>query len=163
MKLYEISQDMKELALLAEADNLDVQMIEDTMSGIEAEFNDKAINIVYVVNNFNSDITALDTEINRLNALKKTVKNQQESLRDYLRLNMEATGISKIECPLFKITLAKGRDIVQIDNEEKIPDNYLNVITTIKPMKKEILAALKKGEVISGASMVKSQQSLRIK
>ncbi len=84
-------------------------------------------------------------------------------MKEYLRINMEASGIKKIECPIFTITLKAGRDIVQINDEEKIPSDYLNIKTTMTPMKKEILAALKEGDEVAGANIVKSKSSISIK
>ena len=163
-KLYEITDQHKELEKLAENDDGTLaEALVDTFEAIEGEFNDKAISLITVVKNMDGDVIALDTEIKRLQARKQTINNNQNGLKEYLRTNMEATGISKISCPLFTITLGKGRDIVQIDNEDKIPTDYLRIETSVAPMKKEILADLKAGKSIEGVSLTKSQTSLRIK
>lgn len=161
--LYEITAKHRELALLAEENEDMAQAVSDTMEMIEGEFNDKALSLVNVMKNIGAGIPSIDAEIARLTARKKTIENNQAHMTKYLQTNMEASGISKIECPLFTITLAKGRDIVQIDDADKIPADYLNIKTSMTPMKKEILAALKEGEEINGASLVKSSNSIRIK
>ena len=163
MKLYELTEQHKELALLAETDDNMAEAVENTMEALEGDFNDKAISLITVVNNINTDVTAIQYEIERLTSRKKVMTNRQESLREYLRTNMEEYGISKIQCPLFTITLAKGRDIVQIQDEEKIPTDYLNIKTSVTPMKREILAELKNGNDIPGAILIKSKSSIRIK
>ena len=159
MKLYEISSQMKELELLAD-EGVDIA---DTMEGIEASFEEKAISVMSVVLNVGTDITTLDGEIKRLQDRKKVMENREKAIKDYLLFNMEASEISKITCPLFTLTLAKGREIVQIDDVEKIPTDYLNIKTSIVPMKKEILADLKTGKEIPGTLLIKSKTSLRIK
>ena len=163
MKLYELTQQHKELATLAETDENMAEAVENTMEALEGDFNDKAISLITVVNNINSDVTAIQDEIDRLTLRKKTMTNRQDSMREYLRINMEASEITKITCPLFTITLAKGRDMVQIDDVEKIPTDYLNIKTSFVPMKKEILADLKTGKEIPGTLLIKSKTSLRIK
>ena len=163
MKLYELTEQHKELALLAETDDNMAEAVENTMEALEGDFNDKAISLITVVNNINTDVTAIQYEIERLTSRKKVMTNRQESMREYLRTNMEEYGISKIQCPLFTITLAKGRDIVQIQDEEKIPTDYLNIKTSVTPMKREILAELKNGNDIPGAILIKSKSSIRIK
>lgn len=75
---------------------------------------------------------------------------------------MEASGISKIECPYFSITLAAGRDIAVIDDPEILPDDLVDVEMSIKPKRADILKALKIGDV-TGAHIEKSKTSIRIK
>jgi hypothetical protein len=161
--LYALTGQFKELEKLSDIDSDMAEAVENTLEAIQGEFDDKAISIIYVSKNMDADITALDNEIDRLNSRKKVITNRKDSLKDYLRTNMEASEISKISCPLFTITLAKGRDIVQIDDADKLPDDYLKTKTTVTPMKKEILSDLKAGIEIEGAILVKSKSSLRIK
>lgn len=157
-----ISEQYRGLLDLAKTDDLPIEAIKDTLDGIEGEFNDKALKIVDVISSVEGDIAQIDAEIDRLTARKKTIVNRNQSIRDYLQNNMEACGITKIECPLFTITLAAGRDIVVVDNEDELPDEYITVKTSMAPDKKELLKALKEGAV-TGAHIEKSKSSLRIK
>lgn len=161
--LHEITDKHLELAKLADTDEDMAQAVADTMESIEGEFEDKALSLISVVSNMDGDVSAISVEIERLTNRKKTIINKQERMREYLRVNMEASEISKITCPLFTITLAKGRDIVQINDAGQIPSDYLNIQTSMTPMKKEILAALKNGDEIAGASLCKAKTSIRIK
>lgn len=161
--LHQITDKHRELSELAEIDENMAQAVADTMESIEGEFEEKALSLMSVVANIGGDIPSIDIEIARLISRKKMIESKQESMRNYLKTNMEASGINKIKCPLFTITLARGRDIVQIDNADKIPADYLNIKTSMTPMKKEILTALKEGIEIEGASLTKSENSIRIK
>jgi len=161
--LYEITEKHRELLKLADENEDMAQAVKDTMNLVDGEFNEKALSLVNVMKNIGAGIPSIDAEIARLTARKKTIENNQKHMTAYLQTNMEASGISKIECPLFTITLAKGRDIVSVDNENAIPAEYMNYKTSASPMKKEILAALKGGEVIEGVSIIKSANSIRIK
>ena len=160
-QLYILTEQHRGLEKLAESDNeLDLA---DTFEALEGEFNAKAISLINVVKNKDGDILAIDDAIKRLQDRKKSITNRQDSMREYLRTNMEASGINKIECPLFTITLAKGRDVVLVGDQEKIPADYLNIKTSVTPMKDDILKALKAGESIPGCELSKSKSSLRIK
>jgi len=167
--LHQITKNHMELSTLAnnDEDMLDNEEIDkaiaDTMQGIEGEFNDKATSLMAVMMNMDEPVDAITKEIARLTARKKSIQSRQSSMKEYLRINMEASNISKIECSLFTITLGKGRDIAQINDANKIPTDYLDIKTTMTPMKKEILSDLKSGVDIPGASMVKSKSSIRIK
>ena len=159
MKLYEISSEIKQLEDLG----LDNELIADTMESLEMSFNDKANNIAMLNANFEGDITAIDEQIKRLQGIKKTVVNRQEQLKEYLRFNMSESGISSIKCPLFSITLRKASKVVQIDDADLIPDDYVKVVTTVTPDKASIAKALKDGIEVAGASLVDGKQSLLIK
>lgn len=163
-KLYEITGQFRELAALAEGADEDLLIaVRDTIDAIEAEFNDKAVAVSHIVLNFDADIAALDLEIDRLTERRRLITNRQKQIKDYLRENMEATGISKISCPLFTITCAKGRESVVVDNEDGIPDDLMSVKTEVRPDKIAIAARLKAGEEIPGCRLERGQSSIRIK
>jgi len=163
MKLYEITAQHKELLALADESEDMAESVKDTMDMLEGNFNDKAISLIYVHENMTGDVEAIKSQIERLTARKKAIENQQARMKEYLRTNMEASGIKKITCPIFTITLKNGRDIVSIDDESKIHSDYLNIETTMVPMKREILTALKNHFLVEGASIVKSKSSISIK
>lgn len=160
MKLYELVGQYKELQ---DMDDMDPQAIADTLEGVTGDIQEKAQAIVAVRAGMESDISAIDTEIARLQDRKKAIKNRDDSVRNYLKTNMEAAGITNIKCSLFSITLAKGRDVVVIDSEEDLPDEYVSVKTTVAPDKKKILDDLKAGKDVAGARLGKTDTSLRIK
>ena len=163
-RLYEITGQFRELAALADGDDEGLAVaVRDTMGAIEAEFNDKALAVSHVILNFDADIAALDSEIDRLQERKRLITNRQKEIKDYLRENMEATGITKISCPLFTITCAKGRESVVVDDESKLPDELMRVKTEISPDKAAIAAKLKAGEDVPGARLERGQSSIRIK
>ena len=151
------------IAKLYDDDSLDEQTIKDTLESIEGDVNEKGVNIVKLTQGWDADISAIDEEIKRLTTRKKAIKNRTDQLRDYLRYNMQESGITKIECPLFTVSLRKSRDIVSIDDESLIPDDYVTVKATVSPNKAEILKALKSGADVPGASIKESEQSLVIK
>ena len=99
-----------------------------------------------LVEHMDADVAALDMEIDRLTERKRLITNRQKQIKDYLRENMEATGISKIRCPLFTITCAKGRESVVVDSEDGIPDELMSAKTEVRPDKTAIAARLKAGE-----------------
>lgn len=162
MKLHELSTQHRQLEVMVEEEGMTPDMVADTFEALEGEFNDKAVSLISVVNNMNADVEALDAEIKRLQDRKKAITNKQDSLREYLRFNMEASGISKIQCPLFTITLAQGRDMLEINDESQIPDDYVEPVMTLKIDKRKLLADRKEKD-IPGCSVVKSKTSLRIK
>ena len=159
MKLHELSEDYKRL----QDEDLPAEVIQDTLEAIEGEIQIKGENIALLVQNWDSDIQVLKEYKAKLDVKIKERQNRIEWLKNYLRGNMEATEIKKIECPLFTINCVVGREIVQIDDENAIPDEYVTVKVITTPDKKKLLEALKDGETILGASLTRSKSSIRIK
>jgi len=149
--LYELTEQMKGLEKLADSGGMDVDTIEDTMAGIEASFEEKAVSIVHVGNRMLDTVDAIDKEVKRLGERKKYLQNREKSLKDYLMFHMEKTGTTKIECDLFTITYVQGKPVVVIDNADDVPPEYLNIKTTMTPDKKEIAKALKEGKDLENA------------
>ena len=160
MKLYEITGALKSLSSETDVDD---QALSDTLESIEHDFNEKANNILALTNNWNSDLLAVDEEIKRLSNKKKVITGSIGRLKEYLRHNMERSGIKKIESPIFSASIKMGRDIVNIIDESKLPDDYVSVKTSITPDKRALLKALKEGVDIPGAELTKSKSSILIK
>ena len=137
--------------------------VRDTLEAIEGEFNQKAVAVSHVILNLDSDSDAIGAEIKRLTDRRRAIENRREEVREYLRQNMEAAGITHISCPLFSITLAKGREVVVIDNEDSIPDELVSVTTKVAPDKAAIAAAIKSGQEVPGAYLERGKSSIRIK
>lgn len=161
--LYEISENLRGLASIDAEDESMALAIRDTMEAVQGEFDEKAKAVASVILNMDSDADAIQAEIDRLTSRKKAIQNRQEGIREYLRANMEACGISKITHPLFSITLAKGREIAVIDDPGALPDDLVYVKTEVRPEKAEILKLLKDGVEVPGAHIERSQSSIRIK
>lgn len=161
MKLYEIATQYQNIAeLLADPEFADNQDITTALDNIEDDFNNKAVNVVKAINIVEYDINAIDSEIKRLTAMKKARQNRIDEIRNYLKFNMQKTGIYKIECPLFKISYSeRTQSAVEID-EKLFMDNNINedfVNVKITPNKTAIKDALKRGENVIGAKLVDSQ------
>ena len=164
--LYKLTGNMKSLEKLAEEGELDSQTIDDTFEAIEGEFNDKAVGLITVTRRMDETLTILSDEIKRLTARKAVLSNKKESMIEYLRYNMEETGINKIECPIFTITLAKGRDVVIVDDPNIVDEDYVDIEMVTKVDKKGLLKALKdlpEDKTMAGCHLEKSKSSVRIK
>jgi len=156
MKLSKIASDYEKLL----SGDLDTEQTRDLLEQVGGAFEDKAKNVLAVINNLNT--IAIDEEIKRLQSMKKAIVNNKDRLKEYLRYNMEKSGISKIEHPLFKVTLGKPSSKVEVFDIDLLPDEFVNVKTEIKPDLNKIKAALKDGP-IDGACMVEGASRLLIK
>ena len=108
-QLYALTGKLAELQAMADTDDEGLkEALQHAMDEVQGDFNDKADNIVMLRRNIESDVTAIDNEIERLAELKRIKSNSMSQISDYLRRNMEAANIKSIKRPLFTITLAMG-------------------------------------------------------
>ena len=162
MKLYELTEQYIGLSHLIDEGELDAETLQATLDGLSGDLEAKAEGLLSYIGNIGSDVSAIDTEIKRLQARKKTMTNRQDSLREYLKFNMMVGDIQKIACPLFTITLTKPRPMVVVDDEDAIPVKFkLEIPASYKLVKADLLRALKQGK-IDGAHLGESQPGLRI-
>lgn len=143
--------------------DLQGDQLAECLDSIEDSFDDKANNIVKLVNSLSVDVDGIDKELKRLQAMKKAITNNQDRLKEYLRYNMEVTGISKIKHSLFSVTLGKPTVTAEIIDIDFLPDGFVSTDVVIKADKKAILKALKNGEDVPGAVLSTGKSRLLIK
>jgi hypothetical protein len=161
--LYQLNGEIRELEKIVTSGELSPEDIFDTVQSIEAIFETKAIDVAKIIKNIDPTILALKNEVQRLGDRKKSLETRKEKLIDYLRENMQAGGHKEIIDDLITIKLQKERDNVQIDDEDKLPDEYVNVSSSITPDKKAIKKALDEEKKVPGARLVKGTAPLVIK
>jgi hypothetical protein len=87
-------------------------------------------------------------------------------LKEYLVENMRAAEIKKIDDGVVSATVVNPKPVLTITSEDDIPQEYLNIKTSVAVDKKGLLAALKElpeGETIPGAVIGESKPGLTIK
>ena len=163
MKLYEITGEVKQLEKLVEDGELTADQIKDTLESSELEFQSKSEGIANLIGSWSDDLSTLDVHIKRLQERKKSIKASQDRLKEYLRYNMVESGITKISCPLFSVTLRKGIKKVNILDVDLLPDEYVNAKVEIKADSRKILKDLKEGVDVTGAILEQGADTLLIK
>ena len=159
-KLHEITGEYLELLEMASDATLDQQMISDTLESVNFEFEEKADGYAKVVKTLEGDVDSLDKEIKRLTERKNTIKNNITGIKKHLENAMLATGNTKFKTILFNFNIQKNPASVVIDDETKIPQEYL-IAQEPKVDKTGIKDFLKENEV-PWAHLVQTE-SLRIR
>lgn len=160
MKLYEITGEILELLTMAEDLELDQKMIQDTMEGLDFEFEEKAEAYAKVVKTLEMDIAGLDEEIQRMTKRKATIKNNIDRLKRSLEGAMIATGKRKFKTPLFGFGIQKNPPSLNVLDESKIPEEFW-IEQQPKLDKKAALAYVKENEV--DWAELSQTESLRIR
>lgn len=163
MPLYALTQEFRSLAVRLADGEFDEKTVADTIeaSGLPEQIGEKAQGCEMVARTFEADIPTIDAEIKRLQELKKARQARADALRDYLLRNMITGDIQVIDCPLFRISIAKNPPSVEVFDEKQIPADYFTSPPAPPPVldKKLIAQALKDNHDVPGARL---RQGLRL-
>ena len=162
--LYELSNDyLSAFDFLTDPENeVDKQVVSDTLEAISGDFEDKAINVAKYLKNLESSAKAIKEAEAEMMKRRKSFEKRVAGLKDYLKGNLEITGIKKIESPFFKISIAKNPVSVFVSDESIIPDEFFETRTLRTLNKTALKKSLQDGFVIHGAEL-KNGTRLNIK
>ena len=127
----------------------------------QANLETKSTNYGLVIKQMEYEIDILDSELKRLQGLKKSRENAIDRLKHNISEAMKLYGYEKIETPVLKLSFRKS-ETVEIDNELQIPDDYKVTKVSVTADKKLIKEAIKEGLEIPGAHL-EVHQNLQIK
>lgn len=154
--LYELAASHRALADKLNDLDLDDQTIADTLESESGDLMEKGTNVAKVFRNLESFAAQIKEAETHMAARRKAVEKRAESLKAYLKTNMEIAGISKIESPWFVISIKQNPESVQIDDALFLPKDYMRETISYAPDKKMIAAAIKEGFSVPGASITRS-------
>ncbi len=161
-KLYELTEMYQNIWDLVADEEVDLDTLETALSQVEDNLETKAESMAKLVKGIDGDVTALKEEENRLAKRRKALENKQTNIKQYLQNQFNVMGIDKVKTSLFTVALQNNPPSVNILDEDLIPEQYKKTVTTTSIVKKDILDALKLGELIEGAEL-KQGKSLRIR
>lgn len=156
LTLYDISNDYREAVEKLSDMDLPPEVVKDTLEGLTGDLTTKATNVAMFVQNLESLAAQIKTAEAQMAHRRKVLENRAESIRAYIKACMESAGISKIECPYFKMSIKKNPPSVEIYDEESIPEELMvqPEPPPKRPDRKAIAELLKSGTEVNGARMV---------
>jgi hypothetical protein len=156
LNLYQLSSKYIEaLDFLTDPEmDLPIEAINDTLEGLSGGLEDKAINLAKFLRNLEATAEAIKEAEADMAKRRKAFENRVKWLKSYLKDSMENTGITKIECPFFKLSIQKNPASVEVFDENLIPEQFKEPVTTWKIDKNAIKEALKNGETVAGATLL---------
>ena len=124
MNIFGITDQYLELLQMAQDQTLDQDMINDTLEGVDWEFEEKADAYARVMNSLDGTMAAIDKEIERLSQHKKRIANNIKGIKYNLERAMQLTGKTKFKTELYSFNIQKNPPSVVIDSEADIPKEY---------------------------------------
>ncbi|MDD5580517.1 MAG: siphovirus Gp157 family protein [Methylobacter sp.] len=156
LSLYDLSSHyLSALDALTDPEmDLPAEVINDTLEALTDEIEDKAVNVAKFLRNMETTTQAIKEAEAAMAKRRKTLENRINWMKAYLKDNMERTGITKVECPYFKLSLQVNPPAVAILDEAAIPAEFKEPILSWKIDKMAIKEAIKHGDVVPGADLV---------
>lgn len=158
--LYKLNEAWQEVTNMLYQDDVDEQMIFDTLENIEGEIEDKADNYAYIIAGILNDANACKAEKDRLEKRQKSLENKAKNLKKNLMEVMKDTGKTNFKTQLhtFRIQKNGGKRALTIDGD--VPQEYTKTITENDTDK--IRQALEEGKELPFAHLEAQGESLRI-
>lgn len=147
--LYELSEKWAIAKDMFYDNEVDDQVIFDTLEAIEGEIEDKADKYAIILRTMAGDIETIKKEEARLYARRASLERRSKALKERLQANLEFVGKTKFKTALFSFSIAKngGKQPIEItSNMDEIPGKYLIPQPPI-PDKEAIRELLKDKEV----------------
>jgi hypothetical protein len=156
LTLYQISANyLQALDFLTDPEmDLPAEAINDTLEALTGELEDKAVNVAKFLRNMEAAAEAIKQAEDAMAKRRKALESRVKWIKDYLKCGMEQTGITKIECPYFKLAIQNNPAAVNVLDESLIPDQFKEQVIVWKIDKTAIKEAIKSGVAVPGAELV---------
>lgn len=156
--LYGLTSDLAQLKEIDEMD--DAKLIIEI---IETELRQKGTGLIKLNRIIDANVNQCSDEIKELTDKRRVWEKRKKKIREYILSCMENADIKKIETAIGNMTVRKGVSTLKIEDEDKLPDKYLEVIHTYKVDKDLLKKDIKDGLVVEGAYMTEPKNTLMIK
>lgn len=155
MNLYQLkTQYQYDASRLADLD-LDDATLADTLDSMGGELEEKATNTIMVARNLGATAEAIKAAAADMLARARSMENRADWLKKNVFDAMTQTGITRIECPYFALSIAKNPPSVDVFDSLQVPQDYMREIpATSAPDKALIKKALQDGYDVPGARIV---------
>lgn len=161
MNLYVLTDNYVRLLDMLTDEDMDKQLILDTLESVDGEFEIKAENYAKIIRNLESEISSIKEEEARLAARRRSRENNIQLLKNNLEASMKKTGKTKFKTTLFNFSIAKNGGKQKIEIFGDLPKEYAKTI--IEPDNEKIRKALESGNTLEFAKLLDRGESLRIK
>jgi len=161
MRLYELTENYKNLQELMENPDIPQEMILEALNSIEGDIFEKLENIVKLLRSLEADIRIIKEEKQRLSAKQSSLENRCVNIKEYLETSLKALGKDKVKSGLFTLSIGKNPPSVNVVDLSVIPKEYMKQIEP-EVMRTLVLKDLKQGNEIPGAELIQTE-SLRIR
>lgn len=165
--LYQLVEQYRSLEALEASEDLPIEVVQDTLEGLTGELTVKATNVAKFILNCEAMAEAVENAADAMKARALRIRRRSDSIREYLKVNMQGAGITKIEATEFVLSLKKNPPSVIVTDEASIPDSFKVIPVpppppAPRPDKALIKKAIQSGVSVAGAYL-EQHERLEIK
>ena len=166
MTLYDLDMEFQELLTLAEDEDLDSQVLEDTLEAMAGEWENKLDAYGIVRNELSMDVAKIDMEVKRLTEKKKRINGNISRINQAIMASMKLHDTRKVEGEHFTWQIQKngGKAPMIIDESVPVvdlPEEYQ--LWDVKVNKEAIRKDLEAGKELPFAHIGERGESIRLK
>ena len=154
ISLFELKSEYQQAANKLQDMDLDEQTLADTLESLSGDLEAKATNTVMVSRNMRATAAAIKEAEASMSARRKAIEARADYLDKRVFDTMIETGIQKIECPYFKLSIQDNPPSVDVFDALQVPADYMREVpATFLPDKTLIKKAIQDGFEVPGAKL----------
>lgn len=157
LSLYKIDEQYKQaFEELSAIEDLDPQIIEDSLCEMKADLDEKCLAVAAFIKNLDAEAKAVEDAESAMKARRTALEGKSKRMREYLAAHLPG----KLSDAQSTITPLKGRESIKVLDESLLPDSCFKV------ERKTVAAEVKKAfdELPEGAAVkVTGNASVMIK
>ena len=154
MNLFELKTEYQLVAHKLQDMDLDEQTIADTLEAFAGDLETKATNTVMVSRNMRATAAAIKEAEASMAARRKAIEARADYLDKRVFDTMIETGISKIECPYFRLSIQDNPPAVEVFDSLQIPADYMREVPATFTVDKVLIKkAIQDGFDVPGAKL----------
>lgn len=159
-RLYELTGDY---ARLSDSSDFTPEEMADTLDAIKGSIEDKVENVLMAIKNEESYAESLSNEAKAFAERARVASNKAKAMKEYIVSALSAASITNLTAGNQQVSLRKAVDSVNVVDLEKIPVEFVDFETVIKPHTLDIKKRLQAGEAIEGVELKSGKPALIIK
>lgn len=161
--LYEYTTEYKKLIdTIEDIEDITVEQQKELLDSVKDDFKEKAFNVSAYIKNLQVEQSAMIDYIKQMDERLKKTTSRIESLKEYLKYNMNECGIDNIVSPQFSIKIKNNPCKVYILDETKVEDIYIKE-KVVKSIDKEMIKSHLKNGVLLDYAILVSEKRIEIK
>ncbi|MCO7177044.1 siphovirus Gp157 family protein [Sporolactobacillus kofuensis] len=158
--MYDLTDKYRQLLDIAE--DVDSDLLSDTLESIHDAIEVKAESTAAVIKEIEKDVTGLKSEIDRLTKRKQAYENNVKRLKQHLLESLEKANIQKVKGHKFTVSTRFNAPHAVITDENMIPVQFIKTVETIDKSGLTALLKTSEGKNVKGAYLQKTK-SLQIR
>lgn len=164
MKLYELTDRIQQIMDMYEVGEIDQETYEDMIEALDMDWNEKAENVIKAIRNYEATANAKKEESKRLAEAAKSEENKAKSMKEYLKKQMIALGMTRSQAGMFTMSIRGNGGVAPLSvtaSIDQLPEEFK--VYEPKINNDAIRKYLEKGGTIDGCQLLPRGTSLNIK